>query len=194
MNRLLALMMVTLLGACAAGPDPSEPVRICDTSGCSMRSRDTATFKPEAGNPEQEARVAKLTALAEKDPKAAFDLGLRYFRGDGVPRDPYLAIQWMRSAGDRGHPKAQSALGRFYMMGLEEMGPDYQEAEKWLAMAADNGDKEAKKLMREATSKKKNEQALYQWREENRKNWSHGWYSGYAYYWTWTPSGWVTQP
>lgn len=194
MNRLLSLMMVSLLAACAAGPDPSEPVRICDTSGCSMRSRDTATFQPPAGNPEEEARVAKLTALAEKDPKAAYDLGLRYFRGDGITRDPYLAIEWMRKAGDRGLGKAQSALGRFYMMGLEEMGPDYQEAEKWLAMAADNGDKEAKKLMREASSKKKDDQAAYQVREAQRKDWSHGWYSGYSYYWTWGSGNWVYRP
>ncbi|WP_353397523.1 tetratricopeptide repeat protein [Hydrogenophaga sp. 5NK40-0174] len=191
MNRLIALLMVGSLAGCAAGPGPEAPVRICDASGCSERDRSSATWQDEPGNPEQEARVAQLTELAEKDPKAAFDLGLRYFRGDGVPRDAYLAIEWMRKAGDQGVPEAQSALGRFYLMGVEEMGPDPQEAEKWLAMAADNGDKEAKKLMREANARKKDEQAMYQWREAHRAGWYGWWWSGYPYYWHWGPRGWA---
>ena len=38
---------------------------------------------------------------------------------------------------------AAQALGRFYLVGLEEMGADPGEAERWLMMAADKGDKEA---------------------------------------------------
>ena len=53
-----------------------------------------------------------LEAMAAKDPRAAYDLGLRFFRGDGVKKDSYLAIKWMRDAGERGDFKAAQALGR----------------------------------------------------------------------------------
>jgi TPR repeat protein len=87
----------------------------------------------------------------EKDPRAAYDLGLRYFRGDGVRQDSYQALKWMRDAAERGYLKAQTAVGRLYLMGLEEMGSDPAEAEKWLSIAAGRGDKEAKTLLAQAT-------------------------------------------
>ncbi|MCK5437659.1 MAG: sel1 repeat family protein, partial [Desulfobulbaceae bacterium] len=89
-----------------------------------------------------EGRIPALEALAQQDPRAAYDLGLRFFRGDGVRQDSYQAIQWMRNAAERGDIDAQKALGRLYLTGLEEMGSDPQEAEKWLRIAAGRGDKE----------------------------------------------------
>ena len=78
-------------------------VRICDDKGCSDRPRNSATFDATRDeNPEQTRRIAALTALANKDPRAAYDLGLRYFRGDGVPQNSYQALQWMRSSLSRG--------------------------------------------------------------------------------------------
>ncbi|HHT8990295.1 TPA: tetratricopeptide repeat protein, partial [Burkholderia cenocepacia] len=84
---------------------------------------------------------------AKTQPKAAYDLGLRYFRGDGVRQDSYQALKWMREAAERGDLNAQKALGSFYLFGLEEMGSDAREAEKWLSIAAGRGDKESKKLL-----------------------------------------------
>lgn len=189
MNRLVLLAF--LLASAAAWADDAPPtIRICDSSGCSDRPRDSATFQPEATDPVAEQRLAALTDLAGKDPRAAYDLGLRYFRGDGVEKNSYLALEWMRKAGDSGDFKAQQALGRFYLAGLEEMGPDPVEAEHWLSLAADRGDKEAKKLLVQARSAKKDEQALYQWRETYRKNGSWGWYSGYPYRSYWRAGRW----
>ncbi len=168
----------------ASGAVPT--IRICDSSGCSDRPRNSSTFRPDAGDPEAEQRLLALTEVARDDPRGACDLGLRYFRGDGVEQNSYLAIEWMRKAGERGDLKAQQALGRFYMTGLEEMGSDPAEAERWLSMAADRGDAESKKMLVEARKAKKSEQAAYQWREHWRKNgWLTGWYSSYAYrcYW-----------
>lgn len=170
--------------------DDAPTVRICDSSGCSDRPRDTATFQPDAGDPVAEQRAAALTELAKQDPRAAWDLGLRYFRGDGVRKDSYQALQWMRDAGERGIVDAQLAVGRFYLMGLEEMGSDPAEAETWLSMAASKGNKEAQKLLKEAQKAKKSEQEMYQWRETYRKSWYGYWYSGYPYYWSWGPRGW----
>lgn len=184
----LSLMLVS--GAAFA----QDTIRICDASGCSDRPRSTANFEAELAaqaDPVADAKVAALEAMAEKDPRAAYDLGLRYFRGDGVRKDGYLAIKWMRDAGERGDFKAAQALGRFYLFGLEEMGSDPAEAERWLMMAADKGDKEAKKLLSQARKAKEQAQSDYQWRETVRKNgWLVGWYSGYAYRTYWRAGRW----
>jgi uncharacterized protein len=171
----------------------ASTVRICDDKGCSDRPKDTATFDATRDdNPEETRRAAALTELAKKDPRAAYDLGLRYFRGDGIERNSYQAIQWMRRAGDRGNVQAQAALGRFYLMGLEEMGSDPQEAEKWLSLAAAAGDKESAKLVKEASAAKQRNQANYQaWVEERKRVWYGYWTTGYPYFWAWGgPRGW----
>ena len=134
MNRLLLPLL--LASSAVFAQDAVPTVRICDSSGCSDRPRDSASFQPEATDPVAEQRLLQLTEVARDDPRAAYDLGLRYFRGDGVRQDSYQALKWMRDAGERGVVPAQLALGRFYLMGLEEMGPDPAEAETWLSMAA----------------------------------------------------------
>ena len=196
MIRYFAALLACALASCAQTqplpPDQPAMIRICDNTGCSDRPRDSASFDPSADtNPEETRRATALTELANKDPRAAYDLGLRYFRGDGVKQNSYQALQWMRSAGERGHLQAQLALGRFYLMGLEEMGSDPAEAEKWLAIAAGRGDKEARQLLAEASAaKKKNQDEYRAWVYLRRNGWYGYWYSGYRYYWSWGPSGW----
>lgn len=185
------------LAACAQTPPANAPdqpamVRICDNTGCSERPRNSASFDATRDpHPEQTRRIAALTELGNQDPRAAYDLGLRYFRGDGVPQNSYQALQWMRSAGERGHQPAQLALGRFYLMGLQEMGADPGEAERWLSMAAGRGDKEAAKLLAEATAaRKKNQDDYKAWVDRNREAWYGQWQHSYPYYLVWRPSGW----
>ncbi|MGF6527445.1 tetratricopeptide repeat protein [Variovorax sp. PvP013] len=197
-HRCSIVLLACALTACAQPPAPSPPaqpatVRICDDTGCSDRPRAGGSFDPSAGtDPEEAHRIAALTELANKDPRAAYDLGLRYFRGDGVRQNSYQAIQWMRSAGERGDLQAQSALGRFYLMGLEEMGSDPAEAEKWLMIAAGRGDREARVLQAEASAAKLRSQYAYRaWVDARRAGWYGYWYSGYPYYWAWGgPRGW----
>lgn len=192
MKHLICCLLLAVGTAGAAHAQGNEKtIRICDDSGCSERPRSSSTFNPQAStDPEAERLLAALVAVAEKDPRAAYDLGLRYFRGDGVEQNTYQALQWMRSAGERGDLRAQSALGRFYLAGVEEMGSDPAEAERWLTLAAGRGDKEARKLLPEAAAAKRNEQDAYRVREDLRKHWIAGWYTAYPYYWTWGPGGW----
>lgn len=195
----LGLAAALALSACAQNPsapaDPSgrtDTVRICDDSGCSWRPRNSASFNPAASvNPEQERRMALLRQQAEADPRAAYDLGLRYYRGDGVEQNSYQALQWMRSAGERGDVRAQAALGRFYLMGVEEMGSDPAEAEKWLDMAAARGDKESAKLLKEARAAKKREADLREWIATHRALWQNYWLSGYGYRSYWSNDVWL---
>lgn len=193
---VLAISGLVLAGCMTQKQTPEEQtaprqdtVRICDGGGCSDRPRNSTTFVGTPVDAEAERRLQQLSQLAEGNPKAAYDLGLRRLRGDGVERNTYQAMQWMRKAGEAGHTEAQFALGRLYLLGFEEMGSDPQEAESWLTRAAANGHKGAAKLLPEAQAAKKDEQRLYRVREANRKDWGV-WYSSSPYYWVWGSSGW----
>lgn len=187
---LLGLFALVLCGQAAHAGD-SDTVRICDSTGCSDKPRNTSTFDPaKDDNPEETRRLAALTDIAAKDPRAAFDLGMRFLRGDGVRQDGYLAIKWLREAGERGDVRAQAALGRIYLTGMQEMGSDPGEAERWLSMAAERGDKPSAKLLPEARQARQDEQANYRWREYHRKHGYGWWYSAYPYYWVWRGGVW----
>ena len=190
MKHLLIPLLLAGTAACAQTAS-GKTIRICDNTGCSDRPRGSSTFDPSVSDdPEADRRVAALTEIARRDPRAAFDLGLRYFRGDGVRQNSYEALQWMRDAAERGDVAAQLAVGRFYLMGLEEMGSDPAEAEKWLSIAAGRGDKEARKLLAEAQAAKNNEVAYRRWRDLHRTYWQGYWYRGYAYRTYWRGAGW----
>ncbi|MBL8446614.1 MAG: sel1 repeat family protein [Zoogloeaceae bacterium] len=193
MNRLaLAASALLFLTACVQAPPPKETVRICDDQGCGERPRGYSSFDPASAVPDDDptGRIARLKAVAESDPRAAYDLGLRYFRGDGVTQDSYQALVWMRKAAEHGNLKAQKALGRFYLTGLEEMGSDPQEAEKWLSIAASKGDKESKKLLAEATAAKKADAEYYKWQTRWREESYRYWHSGYPYLGYWRQGLW----
>ena len=186
MKVLMPLAAMALASACATAQVDKSTIRICDDTGCSERPRDTETFRPSPDvDPETERRIAALTELAQKDPRAAYDLGLRYFRGDGVRQDSYQALKWMRDAAERGDLQAQKAVGRLYLSGLEEMGPDPREAEKWLMIAAGRGDKESRTLLAQASAAKQSDIEYRRWLQLRRDELYHYWYAGWPYrtYW-----------
>lgn len=190
----LSLAALALTACAAQAPHEqlapqSQTVRLCEGNNCSEMPRNVQTFRGEPVDAEAERRLAALTARAEADPRAAYDLGLRYMRGDGVERNSYQAIEWMRKAGDAGHGPAQFALGRLYLLGFEEMGSDPAEAEAWLSRAAAKGYKDAKRLLPQAQAAKRDAHQRYQNIEDDRKAW-RGWYVSAPYYWVWGPSGW----
>jgi len=176
----------------AFSQNSSDTVRICDDKGCSDRPRDSAIFDPTINdNPEETRRLNGLVNIVKKDSRAAFDLGMRYLRGDGVRMDGHQALQWLREAGEKGDLRAQAALGHIYLTGFQEMGSDPAEAEHWLSIAAERGDKASSKLLPDAREAKKNEQSRYRWREYYRKNGVSWWYTVYPYYWVWNDGIWL---
>lgn len=176
-----------LLVACGQPQLKQDPILICGENGCAERPHDYASYDPNSAIPDQDpgGRIAALENLAKQDPRAAYDLGLRFFRGDGIRQDSYKALQWMRDAAERGNLEAQKAVGRLYLTGLQEMGSDPGEAQKWLSMAAGRGDKEAAKLLAEAEAAKKDEENYRRWQNRWRPIFYNSWYSGYHYQWYW---------
>ncbi|MFK7993613.1 MAG: tetratricopeptide repeat protein [Granulosicoccus sp.] len=192
--KSLVFVVTFVLASCASTPPPSgDTIRLCDNSGCEEVDKSTARFDPSSTVPDAdpEGRIPALEEMAREDPRAAHDLALRLFRGDGVRRDSYKALQWMRDAAERGDLGAQKAVGRLYLTGLEEMGSDPREAEKWLTIAAGRGDEEAASLLAEATEARKSEDAEYKWRTRWRPVFYNSWYSGYRYYWRWRNGAWI---
>ncbi len=87
--------------------------------------------------PGQMDAIKETRAKAERgDARAQYDLGMRYGKGDGVPRDYGEALMWLRKSAEQGYLGAQYMLGILY--GNSEWAPrNYREAVKWLRLAAD---------------------------------------------------------
>ncbi|MEL6267661.1 MAG: sel1 repeat family protein [Pseudomonadota bacterium] len=151
---LSALALLGLAGCQTTGAE--DTVRICDSSGCFDAPRDYATFDPAANAPDDDPNgiLGGLIIEAEADPAAAFDLGRRYLEGDGIRENPWEGIKWLRDAGQRGDRNAQAALGRIYYGGYQETGADWNEAERWLSLAAARGDRRSADLLDEIQASK----------------------------------------
>lgn len=108
--------------------------------GCDVRPTASSTFDPAApqmGDPAPDTeRVRGLRAAAEAgDATAQYRLGLQIYRGQAAG-SLFDALGMLRRAGQGGSVAAQKAAGRLYMTGLDTMGQDLQEAQRWLSMAA----------------------------------------------------------
>lgn len=198
-HYFLAASAAVILAGCATQTPESQIqnnkdlVHICtEGQACALQHRSASIPAPAATEQEiqQAQRLEQLESLAHNSPEAAYDLGLRLLRGDGVQRDSFQALQWMEVAGEQGLTAAQFALGRLYLYGLEEMGADPATAEIWLTRAAANGHAQAKKLLPSAQKGKASAQEQYQAREQERKDWEQWMQSAPPYYWQWGHNGW----
>lgn len=75
------------------------------------------------------------------DAEAQFELGVRYYYGDGVPEDEEEAAKWTRLAAEQGHAGAQNNLGLMYFYG-EGVRQDREKAVYWYCKAAEQGHKD----------------------------------------------------
>src|SRR5437667_1616860 len=78
------------------------------------------------------------TEAERGDADAEYELGRRYYTGDGTPKDLVEAVKWVRKAADHGLAIAQGALGAHYFYG-EGVPKDNTEAVKWYRKAAEQG-------------------------------------------------------
>src|SRR3989344_2113012 len=118
----LIVMFVAVVGAC----DKSTPL----------------SPKQEAA-PSVEERSAQLQKQADSgDAGAQFDLGMRYAKGEGVPKDIVKAVEWHQKAAAQGHAKAQFALGFMYNNGIG-VPKDAAKAAEWYQKAAAQGNADA---------------------------------------------------
>jgi TPR repeat protein len=53
----------------------------------------------------------------QMNPDEQFNLGLKYYRGEGVSQDHQEAAKWFRMAAEQGNANAQYSLGWAYQYG-----------------------------------------------------------------------------
>jgi tetratricopeptide (TPR) repeat protein len=83
--------------------------------------------------------LKEFKALAEKGLAGAqYNLGLMYYKGQGVTQDYAEALKWYRKAADKGDAGAKYILGFMYHQG-QGVARDYTEAMNWYEKAADHG-------------------------------------------------------
>ena len=86
-----------------------------------------------------EDRVIDLIERAQKgDADAQFNLGHKFYAGDGMPKDHTEAVKWYGKAAEQGLASAQFNLGNMYARG-EGIPKDSTEAVKWYRKAAEQG-------------------------------------------------------
>ena len=95
--------------------------------GCFCGSRVQAEDVPSA---EKIAEYRQAADQGEAD--AQYNLGLCYYKGEGVRKDQAEAVKWFRKAAEQGHVKGQCNLGVCYDNG-EGVPKDDAEAVKWFA-------------------------------------------------------------
>ncbi len=79
--------------------------------------------------------------------EAQYNLGLMYYKGEGVAYDKAEAVRWYRKAAEQGHADAQYKLGamyNYYGVGATKdygggVTQDYAEAVRWYRKAAERG-------------------------------------------------------
>jgi TPR repeat protein len=146
----LALCILTMPAACSRKSSPESPTpTVTPTPVLSLElPRPTRKSAPKS------ASVGSSTAAADQvkvkaetgDAAAECDLGRRYERGDGVPKDYPEAVKWLRKAADQGYAEAQYQLGNAYCYG-HVVETDYDQAFAWYGKAAGQGNIEAEAHM-----------------------------------------------
>ena len=80
-----------------------------------------------------------VRVLAEQgDANAQRLLGIKYYKGDGVPKDASLAAEWLRKAANQGDPESQTILAAMYTLG-DGVPKDAPQAVEWYRKAAEQG-------------------------------------------------------
>jgi len=79
-----------------------------------------------------------LHKAQDGDAEAQAAMGIRYYKGEDVPKDYAKAVEWFRKAAEQGHAEAQYNLGVMYLHG-RGVRQDDKMAVEWYRKAADQG-------------------------------------------------------
>src|SRR4030095_15042242 len=76
------------------------------------------------------------------DANAQFELARALLTGNGVPKDPAKALEWMKKAAAQNHADALGGVGYFYAKGVA-VPEDDREAIEWFRKGAERGSAKA---------------------------------------------------
>lgn len=80
----------------------------------------------------------QMQSAQEGSVTAQYNLGMRYYNGDGVDKDYKSAAMWLDKAANQGDMDAQASLGTMYQKG-QGVAQDEQQAFRWYLQSAQQG-------------------------------------------------------
>ena len=133
-RNLSAALLLTLLLSPAAMADDAQDQQV-ESGLAALKSKDF----PEA--------IRILLPLAvEGNAEAQFQIGLMYYKGDGLPKDRCVAIVWLEKAARQAHARAALMTGfTFYFGG--GVKKSHELAYRWASFAHKLGHSQAKNQM-----------------------------------------------
>ncbi len=125
-------------------PQASQPSLGSGAEAASTGLGQSATERSSSEQHPPVKSLADLRKLAERgDPEAQWQMGVRYYDGDGVPHDDAQAMKWFELAAEQGHINAQSRLGAYYWAG-RGVPVDLFKSYFWSTIAMHQGDEISK--------------------------------------------------
>ena len=118
-------------------------VRAQDRLPTSTQARLATAARLEAMSLRDFTRVESEAQSGHRE--AQYLMALVYGEGRLVPRDFAVARRWMLKSAEQSYVPAQGAMGEMYLNGVRDDGPipDYGDADRWLRLAATQGDADA---------------------------------------------------
>ena len=92
-------------------------------------------------------------AVRAKSLTARFNLGMAYLSGDGVPKDPSKAVQWLKVAESQNFSEAQYTLGVLLLEGQESVEKNTMEGLRFLRKAAAQNHQMARRYLEKRDGK-----------------------------------------
>jgi TPR repeat protein len=125
-------------------------LRLSDVSKPAFNQPPSPDTNPAETKSIGDAETQKLfrEATIQKDAKAQYNLGNRYFNGTGgLTKDLIQAEYFYRLAADQGESYAQVSLGDFYRLGLGGLNKDFSESIKLYELSAKQGNAKAQDIL-----------------------------------------------
>lgn len=160
MLRSIGLLLALTITPVLAG----EPAALMDKGAAAYRLGDLATAikwyreAADAGFAPAQAKLAFVLDHAEENEEAVawfakaaeqgnaegeFGLARMLAAGEGISRDPALALRWMKAAADQDFQPALSGLALWLEGGVKGIAADAQGAARYWLRAAELGDQSA---------------------------------------------------
>jgi hypothetical protein len=122
---------------------PVVPLLACLSILLALASPASCDLLEQGAELERQGRLEDLLRLFRNaakagDPAGAYGLGVLYFQGTGVDRDPQRSTEWFLTAAQQGYVPAQYNLGNAYLRG-DGVGQDLDLAAEWWRKAAVSG-------------------------------------------------------
>ena len=135
LNPFICIALFILLLACSGKVAKEEsPESLFELGLNYLKGNDSLDIDMD-----KEKGIALIRRSAEQGyADAQFNLGLAYYRGEGVSQDYTQAVSWYRKAAEQGVAAAQYNLGVCYYKG-EGVSQDYVQAVSWWCKAAEQG-------------------------------------------------------